>query len=119
MSNRFGWVAALLCGVMLWSFATLALGDREPWDSSDYWMIWYPSALALSALLGLIFPTAAWRWPVVLMLMQMPVMMFITGGGASLLPLGLMLLLVLAVPGMLLASIAVAIVRRVGLARGS
>jgi hypothetical protein len=53
------------------------------------------------------------------MLVQLPVMLFIAGGDGGLLPLGALLLLVLAVPGMLTAAIGAAIGRHLRRAEGT
>jgi hypothetical protein len=59
-----------------------------------------------------LFAEPPWRWPIAIMLAQLPMMLFIAGGNGGLLPPGAMLLLVLAIPGMLTAAIGAAIARR-------
>jgi hypothetical protein len=112
LSGRAGWVAAIVCGTVLWGVASLSLGHREPWDAPSYWTIWYPAAILLCAVLGALFPARPWRWPFAVMLIQLPVMTFVAGSGVSLLPLGTILCLVLALPGILAAATGAFLKRR-------
>ena len=81
------------------------LGRRiEPWDTPGYWTIAYPVAIALSGLLGYLFPDRPWRWAALLTFMQF-VVMFLGGSGLGLLPLGLILMAILALPAAALASL--------------
>jgi len=95
-------VSAIVLGLALWTAAAL-LGHRaEPWDAPSYWTIAYPAAAILAGALGFAFPQRPWRWALVLMFMQLPVM--IAGGSDfSLLPMGLILMAALALPGIGLA----------------
>jgi hypothetical protein len=111
VKSSHGWLASLASGAVLWGFATAAAGLREPWDSEHYWSIWLPAAFALSAVLGATFPDRSWRWPMAVMLVQLPVMLLLTGGGLGLLPLGAILLLILSLPGMLFARAGAAVRR--------
>lgn len=77
-------------------------GRREPWDSSAYWTVSYPVAIALAGVLGYVFPEKPWRWALVLMFTQIAVMI-VGGSGFGLLPLGVILLAVLSLPGVALA----------------
>ncbi len=100
-----GYVAALVLGLALWfAFAAIA-GRREPWDGPGYWSIAWPLGIALSGLLGWLFPQRPWRWALVLFWSQM-LQMALAGSGLGLWPLGLALLTALAVPGMLAAKLA-------------
>ena len=58
----------------------------------------YPAAIAVCGVLGFLFPDRPWRWALILMFMQLPVMS-LNGAGDSLLPLGLILVAVLSLPG--------------------
>jgi hypothetical protein len=69
-----------------------------------YWTIAYPAAIALSGLLGALFPERPWRWTALLMFMQF-VVMFLGGSALGLLPLGLILMAVLTLPAATLASL--------------
>lgn len=104
---RQSWIAfgsACLLGLGLWSAAARFSQRTEPWDAPDYWAIAYPVAIALCGGLGFVFPDRPWRWALTLMLMQLPVMI-LGGSGFGLLPLGLVLTAVLALPGLGLAHL--------------
>jgi len=103
VSSRRGWLASAATGALLWTAATLIGGQREPWDSENYWSIWLPTALLLSAVLGYLFPERPWRWPLALMLMQMPVIAILLGAIGPLMAVGFALLVVYSLPGMFTA----------------
>ena len=103
-TDKTAYATAFLAGTILWSLATIAAGGREVWDTSLYWTAAYPVALLIGAGLAAAFPERAWRWPLVVMLAQMPVMLA-TGSGLGLLPLGLALLAILSLPGMAIATV--------------
>lgn len=104
-SSRPAYAIAIVAGLVLWTL-TAALGGRnEPWDAPGYWSVAYPLAIALSGVLGYLFPERPWRWALVLMSMQGVVMLF-NGSGLGLLPLGLIVLGVLSLPAVGLASFA-------------
>jgi uncharacterized membrane protein YeiB len=97
-------------------------GRREAWDSPLYWSVAYPLCVALAALLAYVAPErpGRWaftvlvqpaRWALTVMLVQPVVMVFTSGGDFGLLPLGLILFSVLAVP-VWLGAVAGASLRR-------
>ncbi|WP_395622197.1 hypothetical protein [Sphingomonas daechungensis] len=104
MRDGTGWILSFAGGALLWSVASVTSGGREPWDTSEYWVVYMPIACALCAALGFAFPDRPWRWALAVMLAQMPVMWVTQGIGSLWIP-GLVMLLVLALPGMLLASL--------------
>ena len=104
MRDGAGWLASFAGGALLWSVATLTSGGREPWDTGEYWAIYMPLACALCGLLGFAFPERTWRWALAVMLAQMPVMWVTQGVGSLWVP-GVVMLLVLALPGMLIAAL--------------
>jgi hypothetical protein len=97
---------AVVAGMALWFSVSLMSGRREAWDSSFFWAIGYPAAIAASGVLGYFFPRRAWRWSLTLFLAQFVAMVIRDGELGSLWPLGMMLFAVLAVPGMVTATIA-------------
>jgi hypothetical protein len=103
-ATAIAYTAALLAGTVLWSVTAALAGRREPWDWAGYWTVAYPLALLLAAVLGYAFPTRPWRWAVALMFTQAAVMAA-HGAGLSLLPLGLALLAILALPAVVLARL--------------
>lgn len=96
---------ALSLGGLLWGAISVLSLHREPWDDKAFWTFGYPISLLLSAILGYSFPEGSWRWPVLMMFMQIPVMM-IAGSGLSLFPLGLLLIAVLSLPAVAAAVLA-------------
>lgn len=101
-ADKTAYLAALLAGLVLWSLATIAAGGREAWDTGLYWTAAYPAALLICGGLAMLSPIRPWRWPLVVMLAQVPVMLA-AGSGLSLLPLGVMLLALLSLPGIAIA----------------
>lgn len=97
---KTGYVPAGLAGLVLWLVTSGASGRREPWDAPEFWSVGYPIAICLSALLGLVWPQRSWVWGFIVMVMMAPVMA-LKGSDLSLLPLGLVALMVLALPASL------------------
>ena len=94
-----------LAGLTLWGVTAAMTGRHEPWDTGSYWTVSYPLAVIASGTLGFLFPERPWRWAAVLMLMQL-VVMIAMGSDLGLLPLGLILLAVLAAPAALAGVLA-------------
>jgi hypothetical protein len=102
---RESWIAygaSIVLGLTLWTVVAVAEMRLEPWDAPSFWTIYYPAAIGLSGVLGFVFPARPWRWAVLLMFMQLPIMV-LGGSGFSLLPMGLILMAVLALPAVGLA----------------
>jgi hypothetical protein len=108
VSDRFGWLASVTGGALLWIAAGINAGGREPWDVGSYWTIYLPAAYLLCGVLGFAFPVRTWRWPLAVMLMQLPVMAVTTTGVGSLFVIGIILLLALSLPGMITAGLGAA-----------
>jgi len=102
-NDKIAYATAFLAGTILWSLATAIAGGREVWDVRLYWTAAYPAALLISGGLAALFPYRPWRWPLVMMFAQVPVMIAF-GSNFSLLPLGLVLLAILSLPGMAIAA---------------
>ena len=96
---------SILTGSLLWIATAQLAHTREPWDSDLYWTAAYPSAVLLSGLLAIAFPQRPWRWALCLMFSQLAVMLA-TGSGLGLLPMGLVLLAILAIPAIGMALLA-------------
>ena len=96
------YLVAAAIGIALWIVTTAISGRREAWDSPLYWTFAYPIALACSFGLGYWEPRRAWRWALTIMLVQ-PVVMVAMAGGGSMLPIGLIVFGVLAIPAIMLA----------------
>jgi hypothetical protein len=94
---KYAYAIAIAGGAALWLVTRVVSGRNEAWDSSLYWSAAYPLAIGLSALLGYLAPTHPWRWALALMLVQ-AVVLAATAAGFGLLPLGLILFAILALP---------------------
>ena len=103
-STAFG--VAVVAGIVLWFAGAATSGQREAWDSGLYWALFYPLAIAASALLGYLFPERPWRWAVVLFAAQFVAMVLRSGEIGSLAPLGLVMFGILALPAVFAASLA-------------
>jgi hypothetical protein len=102
---KTGYLPAALAGLALWLLTSGASGRREPWDAPEFWSQGYPLAIALAVLLGIVWPHRSWLWGFIVMAMMAPVMAW-NGSDLSLLPLGLVALMVLAIPASLAGLIA-------------
>jgi hypothetical protein len=97
---------AIAGGAVAW-LLTMAVSDRsEAWDSPVYWSVTYPACIALAAALAYFTPERPWRWALSIMLVQPFVMTLTSGGSFGLLPLGLLLFGVLAIPPLVAARAA-------------
>ena len=105
MKNWFGWLISTASGLVLWSYANWVQGTQEPWDGPDYWTTFLPLAVGLSFVVGFIFPEKPWRWPLAIMLAQVPVMLIATNQSPTFLVLGLGLLVAFSLPGMLASKL--------------
>jgi len=89
-------------------------GRREAWDSPLYWSAAYPLCIALAAVLAYFAPERPARWAFAVMLVQPLVMVLSSGGDFGLLPLGLMLFAILALPAFAAAKVAASVRLRRG-----
>ena len=104
LSTSQSYAIAVVGGAVLWQLTAMLSGAREAWDSAMYWAIAYPLAVVLSGVLAFVNPVRPWRWPLATMLIQPVVMAAFSGSGLSLLPLGLMMFAVLALPPIAVAA---------------
>lgn len=95
--ERRAYAFAVGGGALLWVAAMMASGRREAWDSGLYWVGAYPLSILLAAWLGHEFPRMAWRWGLAIMLAQ-AVTLAVTALDFSMLPFGLIVFSVLALP---------------------
>jgi len=89
-------------GLAFWQLATLFLGTQEPWDSSVY-PAFYLASIGLCAAFGYMLPSRSWRWGLIIIIAQLPVMVLQTGRVDPLMGAGLGLLALQAIPGALVA----------------
>lgn len=102
---RNAYVAAIVGGAIFWLATTAISGRHEAWDSSLYWTVAYPLSIIFGGGLGYWVPDRPWRWGLSVMLGQ-AVALAVTSSSFGLLPLGLILFAVLALPAIGLARIA-------------
>lgn len=105
---------AFILGAALWSYAGWAAHPRELWDVGAFWPAWGLAVLA-AGLLGLTRASRPLRDTGLLFLPILGVLTvqsLLTGGSASMFPLGLVAVAVLALPGWLLAALARRLRRR-------
>ncbi len=106
MTHRttWAWTAAIVGGAVLWLVAAAASGKREAWDSSVYWTVAYPLGLGLAGGLGYWVPENPWRWGLALMWAQ-ALVLIASASDFGLLPLGLVMFSILALPAIGLATL--------------
>jgi hypothetical protein len=98
------YAAAIVGGATLWLATAAISGKMEAWDSSLYWAATYPLSIGLAAFLGYRVPEKPWRWGLTVMLAQ-AVVLILGSSDFGLLPLGLILFSVLALPAIGLAKL--------------
>ena len=103
MNEKLAYGIAIGGGALLWLATAALTGEREAWDSSAYWTIAYPLSIVLAGVLGYQAPENPARWALAVMLAQAVALAF-TAGGFGLLPLGMILFGVLALPGIAVAK---------------
>lgn len=102
--NFWLYLVAIVCGVSVWALVSTASGKREAWDSGLYFSVGMPIVCVMSAALGFFEPTRSWRWGVTPLIGQF-FWMLLTQGPGNLLPLGVVVFGVLAVPAIITARI--------------
>lgn len=95
---------AIVGGAGLWLVAAGISGRREAWDSSIYWAVAYPLSIGLAGGLGYWIPEKPWRWGLAVMLAQALVLVA-SGSDFGLLPLGLIVFSLLALPAVGVAAL--------------
>jgi anaerobic C4-dicarboxylate transporter len=113
LTNAQAYVLAGAIGAGLWIAVMAISGRREAWDSPLYWTAAYPAGIAVAGVLGYLVPERAWRWALVLMSAQ-AVVLALAAASFGLLPLGLIMFGILALPGAGVASLAAVARRRMG-----
>ena len=104
-SSKVPYAFAIGGGALLWLATSALSGRNEAWDSSLYWSGAYPLSILLAGALGYAFAQRPWRWGLAVMLAQAATLA-LTSGDFSLLPLGLILFGILALPAVGVAQLA-------------
>jgi peptidoglycan/LPS O-acetylase OafA/YrhL len=97
-------IAAAAGGALIWILISTASGKKEAWDSDLYFSIGIPAVCLLAALLGFLEPKRTWRWGAAPLAGQFLAMLLMVGPG-NLLPLGIIVFAVLAIPPILVARL--------------
>ena len=98
------YLIAAVVGGGLWLATGYLAGRREAWDAAEYWMMAYPAGLVLSAAVGYFAPTRS-PWGIGLALMAaQAVVLAVQGRSFALLPLGMTVFAVLALPAVATAA---------------
>ena len=95
---------AAVSGILVWVLVSSISGRREAWDSAAYFQVGIPALCLVSAVMGYLAPDRAWRWGAIPLGAQL-VWMLVTQGPGNLLPLGLIVGGILAVPPILAARL--------------
>jgi len=103
-TTKFAYAIAVIGGAALWFAATAISGKREAWDATLYWQVFYPLSIMLTGSIAYWVPEKPWRWGLAVMFAQAAALAFVSSS-FGLLPLGLMLFALLAVPPILLAKL--------------
>jgi hypothetical protein len=102
LPDTSAFAVAAAAGVVLWVGASLLGGRREAWDGSLYWAAAYPIGIGVGGVMGFLASNRPWRWGLTLMLAQAVTLAAMTFS-FGLLPLGMILFSVMAIPPMLAA----------------
>jgi hypothetical protein len=106
-------VATWAVALIFWFAMAQYLGVGEPWDSSDFWPLAYPAALALSAVMGFKGTGSKWSAGAIVIFAQVPIVLA-TAGDTSLLGVGALYSAILAIPAMGISWVAGTVRRRLG-----
>ena len=104
ISTRTAYTTAVIGGAVLWLATSIVSGRREAWDSPWYFTLAYPAAMVLAGVLAYRHPDRPWRFALAMMWIQPVVMVFTSGSDLSLLPLGLVMFGLLALPPIAVAT---------------
>jgi hypothetical protein len=112
MTSRTPYLVAAIAGAAVWLATSLLTGRREAWDAGAYWLYAYPLAVLMAGVIGYLAPaSSAWGIGLSLTLAQAVVLAF-ASRSFTLLPLGLVLFGILALPLVAVAAVARSIGRR-------
>jgi len=98
-------------GVAVWLLPWALLGRREAWDHWTYFVVSVPAMSIIAAYAGFRAKSRPWRWPLTFVLAQFATAL-VLGGFGNLLPLGIVVFFLLAVPMFITAAVSAWIARR-------
>lgn len=92
-----GYAGAFVAGAAGWLMLGAGRASGEGWDNPLYFSLFMPLLIALAFLCGFLLPARPWRWSATMFGAQ-ALVAFAANPTASLLPIGLVVFAVLAVP---------------------
>ena len=98
------YLAAALSGVLTWIVITAITGRNEAWDTGLYFALGVPVVCIVAFVLAMLEPDRSWRWGLLPVAGQ-ALWMLVSQGPGNLLPLGLVVFAVLAVPSIVTARV--------------
>lgn len=104
---------AVTVGIIVWIVVSKLSSRREAWDSEAYFVVGMPVVCIVSAVLGLFEPDRSWRWGVAPLAGQF-VWMLLSQGPGNLLPLGVIVFGILAIPSIITARLGALAGRKLG-----
>jgi peptidoglycan/LPS O-acetylase OafA/YrhL len=96
------YVISVVVGATAWLGLMVVTGEHEAWDDRRYFTLALPLVAIAAGIMGFIVPHRPWRWGVTMMATQALVAL-VMSRSANLLPFGLVIFAVLAVPCVVLA----------------
>ncbi len=102
---KIAYTLAIIGGTVLWQATATISGKTEAWDDPSCWSVTYPLSILFAGWLGYQFPEKPWRWGYAIMFGQAG-MMRLSSSSFGLLPLGLILFGLFALPAAVFAQIA-------------
>lgn len=97
-------VAIAGVGLLYWLGLSVLAHHPEPWDAPSFWTTWYPVSLLMGCVLGVVPAHRGWLAGPVFQASLLPVLVATSGVG-PLLGLGVLLVMIMAVPAALLSGI--------------
>ena len=96
------YLIAAAAGAGGWLYITITTGRSEAWDAGSYFVVFLPAIIVVTALLGFFCPRRVWRWPATAFGSQ-ALVLFLSNPTGGLLPLGLIVFGLLAIPSFIAA----------------
>jgi peptidoglycan/LPS O-acetylase OafA/YrhL len=98
--------ASIIIGVASWAIVCHLTGQKEAWDTGEYFSVVYPLLCLLAGAMAFYVPRHSWRWAVWPFAAQ-AVWLTVTQTSYGLLPLGLIVFGVLSLPALIATRIGV------------
>jgi hypothetical protein len=89
---------AVIFGAAIWLYFWKESGGHDPQEGDSYWTIGYPIMLVGSTLFGYLFQERPWKYGVYIIGTQLFIGFFIISGDLNMLPIGLIVQVIIAIP---------------------